>query len=195
LTTGVLTPQTSIECGGISAAAVGADGVAVGSKSDGTVVKFDPVSGRCQTQFTAPEWLDGLTIAPNGTIVGQSQATSFGAKQIYQFSASGAVLSKVALVGVSSLGGIAYAPNGKVYGAGIFATNDVRWFELTPSTGSVTVVAGSNQLALSEVCIDSAGTAYGHSFGVLYLYTASTGALLRTLTLQRDLGLAAVVCR
>ena len=169
--------------------------MAVGSKSDGTVVKFDPASGSCQPQFTAPEWLDGLAIAPNGTIVGLSQATMFGSKQIYQISVSGVVLSKVPLAGVSSLGGIAYAPNGKVYGAGIFATNDARWFELTPSTGSVSVVAGGNQLALSEVCIDSAGTAYGHSFGILYFYNASTGSLLRTLTLQRDLGLAAVVCR
>lgn len=63
LTTGALTPQTSVQCGGISAAAVGPDGIALGTESDGTVVQVDPVSGRCSTVFIAPEWLDALAVA------------------------------------------------------------------------------------------------------------------------------------
>ena len=184
-----------MECGGISAATVGADGVAIGTKSDGSVVRFDPTSGKCSNLFQAPEWIDAIAYAPNGTLVGQSQATTFGARQIYQFSMSGTVLSKVSLNGVSSLGGLAFAPNGRVYGAGIFATNDVRWYELSPASGAATVVAVNNRLALAEVCIDASGIAYGHSFGVLYKYQASTGQLLGTLTMQRDQGLGSIVCR
>lgn len=195
LATGALTSQVSVACGGISAATVGLDGVAVGTRSDGSVVKVDPVSGKCLAFFNAPEWLDSFAAAPDGSYVGQSQQTLFGAKQIYRFSATGTVLSKVALSGVGSLGGFSFAPNGQLYGAGIVAINDVRWFRLDSASGIAAAVAAGNQLALSQVCIDSAGIAYGHSFGILYRYSAVTGVLLSSLTLQRDLGLGAVVCR
>ena len=190
LATGALTSQLSVACGGISAATVGLDGVALGTRSDGSVVQFDPVSGKCLAFFTAPEWIDSFAAAPDGTYLGQSQQTFFGAKQIYRFSATGAVLSKVALGGVGSLGGLSFAPNGQLYGVGFSG-----WFRLDPITASATLVSGVGQLQLSEVCIDSVGIAYGHSFGVLYRYNAVTGVLLSSLTLQRDLGLGAVVCR
>ena len=153
------------------------------------------MSGTCESYFAAPEWIDGISVAPDGTLVGQSQATTFGAKQIYRFSAIGAVISKVSLGGVGSLGGLSYAPIGRIYGAGIAGINDVRWFELNPTSGVATSIAAGNQLALSEVCVDGSGVAYGHSFGVLFRYTAATGALLGALTMQRDLGLGAIVCR
>ncbi len=192
LSTGVLTPQTPVMCGGISSAAVGADGVAIGSQVDGSIVKFDPVSGNCTKLFTAPEWIGVLAIAPDGTIVGQSQASLFGVNQIYRFSSSGVVLSKVALSGVSDFTGFSYAPNGHLYGASGFS-----WFELNPITGNAVSQFSGTQLGLgiSQVCIDSAGTAYAQTVGVLSRYNAITGALLGSITLQRDLGLPAIICR
>jgi hypothetical protein len=190
LISGELVAQTDVACGGLSSTTVGAGGVAYGSKSDKSIVQVDPVSGRCKIEFTAPEWIANLAIAPDGTFVGQSQASTFGARQIYRFSSSGDVLSVVPLSGVSSLGGFAYAPNGKLYGPGMFG-----WFELDPITGIAQPVGPSTQIPLSQICIDSAGLAYGHSFGVLYQYLATTGAPIGSLTLQRDLGLAPIICR
>jgi hypothetical protein len=194
--TGVLTAQSATSCGAISSSALGPDGRAIGTKSDGTFYRFDPVGGSCQYLFTAPEWLSQIAIASDGSIVGMSQATTFGARQIYRFSSSGTVLSKVALTGPTSMGGFAYAPDGNIYGDAINGINNVGWYFLNPLTGQLSLVASGNQLGLSQICIDSAGIAYGVSFGTLYKYTASTGVLIDKTVLQNSLsGLAAIVCR
>lgn len=193
--TGALTPQKNVDCGGLTTAAALTDGTVVGAKLDGSVYKVDPVSGVCKSLFKAPEEIGSLAAAPNGDIVMQSFNDTYGKKQIYRFSLAGDKLSNVALDGIDSLGGIAFAQTGRLYGAGIYGFNDVRWYELNPFNGSISEIARGNALALSEICIDSAGIAYGHSRGSLYKYEAATGKFLGSLTLQRDMGLGAIVCR
>ena len=190
LTTGVLTNQTALTCQGVIAAAVGPDGVAIGTTSDNRVVKFDPVSGRCDAYFSAPEVLDAIAIETDGTIIAQSSATLFGAKQIYRFNFAGGILSKVPLSGVSSIGGLAVGPNGGVYGPGFGGL-----YQVDTQYGSAAYVGPASQIFLSEVCINSNGSLYGHAFGVLYQYQYSTANLTSQLTMQRDLGLGAIICR
>lgn len=190
LTTGILKNQADLSCPGIIAATVGPDGVAIGATTDSRVVKFDPVSGRCDTYFSAPELLDAIAVATDGTIVAQSNATFFGAKQIYRFNFAGGILGKVPLSGVTSVGGLAVGPNGSVYGPGFGGL-----YKLDTQFGSASYVGPTSQIPLSEVCINRNGNLFGHSFGVLYKYQYLTGGLTSQLTLQRDLGLGAIVCR
>lgn len=195
IATQTVAPGVTLACGTLSAASTLADGTAIGSRPSGQIVKFDATTGTCQTLFTAPEWIDALTVAPNGTIVGQSHATTAGARQIYRFSISGTVLSKVPLNGVAALGGIAYSTAGKLYASAFAAPGDGRWYSLFADSGLVVVISAANQLAASDVCIDSSGVAYGHAGGTIYAYDAATGAALGSVNTGRDLSGSAIDCR
>lgn len=189
---GVFTPQASIQCGGIAGASVGPDGVAIGSLSDGRIVQFDPVSGQCKNVFTAPEWLTVIAVAPDGTIVGQSQEKSFGAHQLYRFTPTGTLISKVPVASGENFWGMAFGPDGKLYGSGILGGFST-WAEINPATGQFTL-KGSGA-AISRVCIDSAGVAYGNDFGRLVRWNAATGAYIGSIDMQQDTSLGPFICR
>jgi hypothetical protein len=117
---------------------------------------------------------------------------------------SGQILSKNPIIGKFpdgdqienvSFGGLSYSPSGKLYGNAIIGFNVVTWFEI--SLDGVSVAYGNTQirLALSEICIDSAGTLYGHSDGKLYSYNSTTGSLINVLQMERLLDLGAIICR
>ncbi|MDQ2778717.1 MAG: hypothetical protein M3Y32_04065 [Pseudomonadota bacterium] len=195
IATQTVTPGAALACGPLSAASTLADGTAIGSRANGQIVKFDATTGACQTLFTAPEWIDALAVSPNGTIVGQSHAATAGARQIYRFSISGTVVSKVPLNGVAVLGGIAYSAEGKLYASAFAAPGDGRWYSLFADSGLVVLISGSNQLAASDVCIDSNGFAFGHSGSLVYAYNAATGGLLGSVDTMRDLSGSALACR
>ena len=191
LTTGALIKQTSLplSCNSIVSATVGSDGVAIGVLFDGGVVKFDPVSGRCDPFFTAPERLSTIAVSPTGNLVAQSAAQFFAAYQIYTFSPTGAQISKVPLRGASSLSGLVFADNGVPYGPGFFG-----WFSLSASTGVTTQVAGPTSATGSKICVDKDGVAYAESFGILYRYNLKTGVFIGQIPIERNLG-GAIVCR
>ena len=195
---GKVTPQTFVFCGPMRSASVRPDGVAIGilANSSSKIVEFDPVSGKCNPLFTVTDTLTLIAVAPNGNLV----SLGFGAfpnnrTQIYTFTPTGSLISKVPLSGVTIFGdgpnfyGLGFGVDGFLYGRDLFTT-----YGLSPTTGVFGGTAGGNIGVASSFCVDKAGVAYAESFGFLYRYNLKMGVLLGKIPLERSLN-GPIICR
>lgn len=189
-TSGLLTAQASA-CQGYSAADVKSDGRVVAVSINSSVVsEIDMATGACRDLFALPEPMSAIAVASDGSVVTVSNATSFGARQLYRFTATGAQLGKVLVSGASNTTGISdlkspdaidFAPNGILY-----ATSVGSIWSLDPQTGVGTLraigLAGSG-----DIDIDSAGTLRTIDFGTLKLISTATWRVIGSTILERDI--------
>lgn len=188
--TGVLTAQATA-CQGYSAADLQPSGRVLAVSINSTVVQeIDVVGGTCRDLFTVETPMTAIAVAADGTIVTVSQATSFGARQIYRYSPTGTQLSKVAASGISGQvgvgnltnpGALAFAPNGSLYATAIGTV-----WQLNPTTG-VGVLRAVGLQTTGDIDIDSSGNLRTISFGTLYIYSTSNWAQISSKVLARDI--------
>lgn len=188
--TGVLAAQAPA-CQGYSAADLQPSGrVLAVSINSTTVQEIDVVSGTCRDLFAVETPMTAIAVAVDGTIVTVSQATSFGARQIYRYSPTGTQLSKSAASGVSgqvgvgnltSPGALAFAPDGSLYATAIGTV-----WQLNPITGVGTLRAVGLQTT-GDIDIDSSGNMRTIAFGTLYIYSTSNWSQISSKILERDI--------
>lgn len=187
--TGVLTALPN-GCQLFSAADLRPDGVVLAvSSADSLVSTTDLLSGTCSTLFQVPEPMDAIAVASDGTVVTISSAKYFGVKQIYRFTAAGALIGKVAASGASGMTGIGdftspgaidFAPNGSLYAVQLGSI----WL-LDAATGSATLKA-IGLAGTGDIDIDSSGTLRTIDFGVLKQISTATWVVTSSRTLERD---------
>ena len=188
--TGVLTGQPNA-CEGYSAADTKPDGRVVAVSSNSSVVsEIDVLKGTCRTLFVVPEPMRAIAVALDGTVVTISSATSFGAEQVYRFTADGVQLGKNAVSGASTSvgtgnlatpGAIDFAPNGS-----LFATQlgSVWLLDAATGIGSLKAVGVTGS---GDIDIDSTGTLRTIDFGTLKLISTASWTVISSRVLERDI--------
>ncbi|MGY0201438.1 PKD domain-containing protein [Leptothrix sp. BB-3] len=187
---GILTAQATA-CRGFSAADIQPNGRVLATATSSNIVQeIDVISGTCRDLFSVEAPMTAIAVASDGTIVTVSQATTFGARQIYQYSPAGIQLSKVSASGSSGLIGVsnftnpnalAFAPDGSLYATALGTV-----WQLNPNTG-VGVLRAVGIQTTGDIDIDSSGNLRTISFGTLYIYSTSTWAQISSKLLERDI--------
>lgn len=179
-TTGALTLQANTLENNYRAADIDPAGMVIAVASTGTNVdEIDFVKGTARTLFNAPEELSAIAIAPDGVIVCVSKNSEFKKQQIYRFSSTGAVLSKVAIDEYSAHG-IDFDKNGVLY-----AINLSGLYQLNPTTGAFQFIAFA-PAQQGDIDIDSDGILRLIDFSELKRFSVSNGTLLGKTVLQFD---------
>jgi hypothetical protein len=140
-----------------------------------------------------------LAVAADGTVLMLTEASTAGARQLLRYSADGSLLSQRAVNGLSGLTGVPglsvpqaldIAPDGS-----LLALQGGALWQLDPATGNGTLRA-TGLVGVGDVDIDSSGLLRTIEGGQLRSYNASTGALVGTVALLRDVfGPSALVFR
>jgi len=188
--TGVLTAQANA-CQGYNAADFQPSGrVLAVSTNSTTVQEIDVVAGSCRDLFTVETPMTAIAVAADGTIITVSQATSFGARQIYRYSPTGTQLSKVAASGISGQVGVGNltSPSALAFalGGSLYATALGTVWQLNPTTG-VGVLRAVGLQTTGDIDIDSSGYLRTISFGTLYVYSTTNWAQISSKVLERDI--------
>ncbi len=180
-TTGALTLLTNSLEKNYRAADIDPDGyvIAVGS-TDMNIDKIDLISGETATLFNAPENISALAVSPDNTIVGISSEQEFGKKNIYRFSNTGVVLSKVASANVNPTG-IDFDKDGNLYGIDLSGT-----WQINPITGESTSKFLLNPSGQNDIDIDNQGRLRVISFNQLQIFDIVDGSKISDITLQDD---------
>lgn len=190
--TGLLYPQP-IGCSLGEAADLTPDGIVV---SVGWYLnQVDVLTGVCKQLFKFPDFMSGIAVAPDGTIVTTAMLietkTSFGvttyARSLYRFSPNGELLGKVAVIldnYESFNGALDFAPDGKLY----YVTYEGRVYEINPITGVRVFKALLDPAVgvINDIDIDSNGTLRTISGAVLKLYSTVTWKLISSRLLEQD---------
>ncbi len=185
--TGATSAQAA-SCAAHSAADLASDGVVLASSAQqATVNQVDLVVGRCKLLFNVAEPMAAIAVAADGVVHLLSEASTGGARQIYRYAAGGALLSKQAVSGSSTVVGVAnlsapqamdFAPDGTLY----VSQQGTVW-QLDPATGVGTFRASGINTS-GDFDIDSAGLLRSINAGQLISYRVSDWGLDRTLPLQ-----------
>jgi len=190
--TGALTAQSNV-CQAFSSADIDSSGMVLAVPVyEASVQEVDVITGTCAMRFPVAEKMRAIAVAPDGTVATVSGATYFGVAQIYRYSASGVLLSKSALNGISNqigignlsvLDGIDYAPDGTLYGKNLSAV-----WSIDAATGAG-ILSGIRFYGSGDIDIDSSGAWRVIGFGVLYRDGVNP------LTLEKDIFHSALISR
>lgn len=189
-TTGASTPQTGA-CTGLLAADLAPDGVVLAIAAGSTQLRqVDVRTGVCKLNIAVAEPMAAIAVAADGVVHLLSQASTLSVRQLYRYSADGSLLAKRAVSGASGTSGVAdlstpeamdFAPDGTL----LVVQAGALW-TLDPASG-VGALRATGLESAGDIDIDASGQLRSLAGGTLKLYSASSGALLRSITLLADL--------
>jgi hypothetical protein len=150
--------------------------------------EVNPVSRACEIRGTTPEWLIAMAIDRSSDQIHGLSYDAHGARQwLYRLSSTGASQGSVPLSGdVRYVFGMAFAPDGQLYGVGALDPDTWVFVRIDTSTGETTTVSpisNSNSTSIStyfigDIDIDANNVVRGVINGQLARFDLATGALL-----------------